>query len=155
MTSILKPAAASAAALLAAFLACGCRGVASVTAPAATTARAAVATTAPPKAAPKPSADGSAACYKRPDVPAASGGIFVRMLVPTLGWQAQELGGGWLWNVTARKCMTSAQMIIAGAPTEAGNCTQVAYASSNPGYDPDATPARPLRKIIAQAGPGC
>jgi hypothetical protein len=77
------------------------------------------------------------------------------MLVPTLGWQAQEIGGGWDWNVIAKKCMTSTQMIIAGAPTEAGNCTQVALASSNPGYNPDATPAPPLKHVIAEAGPGC
>ncbi len=161
MTSTPRLTAAIAGASLAALLAAGCRGTvsdaASTPAPVVTTPAPAVGApvTATAKAAPKPSADGSAACYKRPVAPLAAGGIFVRMLVPTLGWQAQELGGGWIWNVTARKCMTSVQMMIAGAPTEAGNCTQVAYVASNPRYDPDATPAKPLKKVIAEAGPGC
>ena len=120
--------------------------------PAATTA-AAPATTAAhaARAAAKATPDPSAACERRP----ASGDILLRMLVPTLGWQAQRLGGEWSWNATLRKCLTSAEMMIATAPTEAGNCTQVAYASTNPGYNPDATPAPPLKKVIAQAGPGC
>ena len=77
------------------------------------------------------------------------------MLVPTLGWQAQRLGGEWTWNTALHKCLTSVQMMMATAPTEAGNCTQAAYASDNPGYNADATPAGPLKKVIAEAGPGC
>lgn len=142
---------------LAAVLA-GCSAISGSTSqaapPPAATTSAAPATTAAhaARAAAKAAPDPSSACDRRPD---ASGDIFVRMLVPTLGWQAQRLGGGWVWNVTLRKCLTSVQMIIATAPPEAGNCTQVAYASSNPGYNPDGTPAKPLRKVIAQAGPGC
>lgn len=103
------------------------------------------------KAAAKATSDLSGACENRP----ASGDIFVRMLVPTLGWQAQRLGGEWTWNAATRTCMTSVETMIYTAPTEAGNCTQVAYASSNPGYNADATPAGPLKHVIAEAGPGC
>jgi len=37
----------------------------------------------------------------------------------------------------------------------AGNCTQVGFVSQNPGYNPNATPARPLKSVVAQAGPAC
>jgi hypothetical protein len=43
--------------------------------------------------------------------------------------------GEWAWDVTVGKCLTSVQMLIASAPVTAGNCTQVAYAMDNPGYD--------------------
>jgi hypothetical protein len=153
---ILRPLVITLAGCGIALAATGCSALAtsSTAPPAAATTAAARPSAAPAKARPAATvkADPSAACYKRPN---ATGDILVRMLVPTLGWQAQRLGGEWTWNVTARQCMTSVQMIIAGAPTEAGNCTQVALAASNPGYDENATPAAPLKKVIAEAGPGC
>lgn len=36
-----------------------------------------------------------------------------------------------------------------------GHCTWIALSSDNPGYDPDASPAKPLKKIIAAYGLGC
>jgi hypothetical protein len=38
---------------------------------------------------------------------------------------------------------------------EPGNCTQVGYVADNPGYDPNATVATPLTRVVAQAGPAC
>lgn len=100
----------------------------------------------------KASAAAENACYKRPW---ASGDIYVRMIVPGLSAQAQELGGEWDWNHVLNKCETSVQMMISAAPMTAGNCTQVGYVAENPGYDPNATPAAPLKNVVAQAGPAC
>jgi hypothetical protein len=92
------------------------------------------------------------ACYKRPP---ASGDIYVRMVAPGVSPQAQQLGGGWVWNHTSNKCLTSVQMVMATAPLSAGNCTQVGYVADNPGYDPNATVAAPLMHVVAQKGPAC
>lgn len=94
----------------------------------------------------------AAACGSRPD---ASGDIYVRMITPGLPAQAQELGGEWGWDYSTGKCLTSVQFMIATAPLTAGNCTQVGYVADNPGYDPNATPARPMKDVAAQAGPAC
>jgi hypothetical protein len=37
----------------------------------------------------------------------------------------------------------------------AGECTTIALASDNPGYDVNAVPAPPLRDVIESAGPCC
>ena len=91
-------------------------------------------------------------CYARP---MASGDIYVRMITPGESPVAQELGGEWVWNSVSRKCLTSVQMMIATAPQVPGNCTQVGYAADNPGYDPNATPARPLKEVADETGPAC
>jgi hypothetical protein len=100
----------------------------------------------------KKTVDPADACENRP---LASGDIYVRMLSPGSPWVAQELGGEWLWNVAEKKCQTSVQMTIAAAPQGSGQCTQVGYAKDNPGYDPNATPAKPLREITAETGAAC
>ncbi|MEU9077857.1 hypothetical protein [Kitasatospora sp. NPDC048538] len=41
------------------------------------------------------------------------------------------------------------------APKEPGYCTQAAWASDNPGYDTDVTPAPPLKKVQVFFGPAC
>jgi hypothetical protein len=46
-------------------------------------------------------------------------------------------------------------MVLATAPLGTGHCTQVGYVADNPGYDVKATPATPLSKVAAQAGPAC
>lgn len=97
-------------------------------------------------------ADAADSCDARPN---ASGDIFVRMITPGQAPVAQQLGGEWRWDYTTSTCDTSVQMMIATAPTGPGSCTQVGYASSNPGYNPDATPAPPLKKVVASAGPAC
>ncbi len=103
-------------------------------------------------ASPNATAKAEAACYKRGF---ASGDIYVRMLSPGTQWAAQELGGEWGWDHVTNRCLTSVQMMIATAPLGAGNCTQVGYKADNPGYDPNATVAAPLRRVAAQAGPAC
>jgi hypothetical protein len=85
----------------------------------------------------------------------ASGDIYVRMISPGVPAQAQELGGEWRWNSSLNKCQTSVQLMISTAPRSAGNCTQVGYVADNPGYDPNATPAGPLKHVVARAGPAC
>ena len=77
------------------------------------------------------------------------------MISPGVPAEAQQLGGEWRWDVATGKCLTSVQMMISTAPTSAGNCTQVGYVADNPGYDPNATPAKPLTHVAAQAGPAC
>jgi hypothetical protein len=151
MTKLMLSAAAIAAGALS-LTACGtASSAAAPAAPAKTAPRTPPARTA--GASPRPTAkSASDACYRRKP---ASGDIYVRMTVPGLAAQAQELGGEWTWNVTEHRCLTSVEMIIATAPTEAGNCTQVGYTADNPGYDPNATPARRLGNVAAQAGPAC
>jgi hypothetical protein len=92
------------------------------------------------------------ACDNRPW---ASGDIYVRMISPGTQWVAQELGGEWSWNYALGKCLTSVQLMMATAPMTAGNCTQVGYVADNPGYDPNANVAAPLKQLAAQVGPAC
>ena len=77
------------------------------------------------------------------------------MVTPGVPAKAQQVGGERQWDHVTGKCLTSAQFMIATAPTTAGNCTQVGYVADNPGYDPNATPAKPLKVIVAQTGPAC
>lgn len=92
------------------------------------------------------------ACDKRSPT---SGGIYVRTVTPGESAQAQQLGGRWAWDQTTNKCLTSVQTVLATAPRGTGHCTQVGYVADNPGYDVKATPAAPLSKVAAQAGPAC
>jgi len=68
--------------------------------------------------------------------------------------KAQALGDQWGWNYTSGECQTGTDFSIATAPTGPGACVQVALAKDNPGYNADAVPAVPLRKVIATS-PGC
>jgi hypothetical protein len=92
------------------------------------------------------------ACDKRSP---ASGDLYVRTVTPGGSAQAQQLGGRWAWDQTSNKCLTSVQTVLATAPLGTGHCTQVGYVADNPGYDLKATPAAPLSKVAAQAGPAC
>lgn len=111
-----------------------------------------------PSAAPTSSATSKAfekkvnACDNKPW---ASGDIYVRMISPGVSAQAQELGGEWRWDYANNKCLNSVDLEIATAPKSPGNCTQVGYVDDNPGYDPNATPAKPMKNVVAQVGPAC
>ncbi|MFJ8349739.1 hypothetical protein ACIQ9J_25925 [Streptomyces sp. NPDC094153] len=76
--------------------------------------------------------------------------IDVWMKVPGLPDSAQVLGshgpGG---------CESTFEMLRMTSPTQAGYCTKAAYASDNPGYDADATPAARLKKVQMAVGPAC
>jgi hypothetical protein len=85
----------------------------------------------------------------------SSGDIIVRMITPGQQAVAQRLGGQWLWNHTTQTCQTSTRLVISAASGGAGFCTQVALAASNPAYNADATPAPPLKKVIASKGGSC
>lgn len=85
----------------------------------------------------------------------SSGDIIVRMITPGQQPVAQRLGGEWLWNNTTKTCQSSLEFMISTAPPGTGFCTQVALASSNPGYKVDATPAPPLKKVLGSKGGAC
>lgn len=103
------------------------------------TAKAASATkAAAPKAAPSPTG-----CDPGPDV-------IVWYRVPTLQDEAQLLGSRGYPN-----CSSTFDMIQSTSPTDPGECTEAAWASDNPGYDADATPAKRLKKVQVSVGPAC
>jgi hypothetical protein len=60
-----------------------------------------------------------------------------------------------VWNSTLGKCLTPVQMTIATAPGVAFSCIQLGYVADNPGYDPNANVAAPVKQVTAQAGPAC
>jgi hypothetical protein len=74
----------------------------------------------------------------------------VRTTSPDLAASAQEIG-----NVDLANCTPFLQDFTQTAGTASGECTTIALASDNPGYNADASPAPPLRKVIQSAGPGC
>jgi hypothetical protein len=102
-----------------------------------------------------PTAKAESAVSKCGARPPSSGDIFVRMISPDQQPAAQRLGGEWVWNNTTNTCDTSVQMMIATAPKGPGFCTQAALASDNPGYNADASPAPPLKKVVASTGAAC
>ncbi len=91
-------------------------------------------------------------CQGRPD---SSGDILVRMTTNGQPATTQQLGGAWSWDTKTSTCETPVDAVIATAPANAGNCTQVAYAASNPGYKLTVSPAPALKKVLASKGPAC
>jgi hypothetical protein len=53
------------------------------------------------------------------------------------------------------KCAPTLSSFAATAGRAPGECTTIALASDNPGYDASAIPAPPLKHVIKSAGPGC
>lgn len=127
-----RPACAIAAALLCAAAVAACSG-ASAPPPAA----------APASAAAKPSA--SASCNLK-DTPT----YIVRDDDPGASVIASDVG-----NADFASCTTTLAGFAAEAGQASGECTTIALASSNPGYDVSAVPAPPLKDVIESAGPGC
>lgn len=74
----------------------------------------------------------------------------VRTTEPGLQPQAQEIG-----NVNLAACTDALADFAATAGQAPGECTTVARVADNPGYNPDAVPAPPLRHVLQSAGPGC
>lgn len=54
-----------------------------------------------------------------------------------------------------RPCESSLKTLAAAAPTTPGSCTQGAWVSDNPGYNPEATPVKRLKKVQFSVGPAC
>jgi hypothetical protein len=105
-----------------------------------------------PSASPMPAATTQSECERRPD---ASGDILVRITTNGQPAATQQLGGAWIWNTRTHACDTPVQAVISTASGNAGNCTQVAYVASNPGYQLRVSPAPPLKKVVAARGPAC
>jgi hypothetical protein len=63
---------------------------------------------------------------------------------------AAEFGEADLGNCTA-----TLDTFMQEAGQAPGECTTIAWASDNPGYDVNQIPAPPLKKVIESAGPGC
>jgi hypothetical protein len=75
--------------------------------------------------------------------------VLVRYIVPRLSPSAQRLGG------VDFKCESTFDLIAKTSPTGAGYCTTAAWARDNPGYDPNADPAPPLKKVVLAVGGSC
>lgn len=73
-----------------------------------------------------------------------------RITEPGLAPSAFELG-----NVNLAECKPTLDTFMSTAGQAAGECTTIALASDNPGYDINAADPPPLRKVILSAGPGC
>jgi hypothetical protein len=63
---------------------------------------------------------------------------------------AEEIG-----EVDLENCTPTLDEFQQTAGHGAGECTTIAWASDNPGYDVNAVPAPPLKDVIESAGPGC
>jgi hypothetical protein len=103
-------------------------------------------------ASPLPRATTQSQCQGRPD---SSGDILVRMTTNGQPAATQQLGGAWSWDTKTSTCETPVDAVIATASAGAGNCTQVAYAASNPGYKLTVSPAPALKNVLASKGPAC
>ena len=76
--------------------------------------------------------------------------VYVRYVDPGLPASASDLG-----NYDVLTCETTFDSLEATSPMEAGYCTTAAWASNNPGYNVNATPAAPLQDIEVAVGPAC
>ncbi|MER7671829.1 hypothetical protein ABTY61_25685 [Kitasatospora sp. NPDC096128] len=76
--------------------------------------------------------------------------IIVRYITPGLPPSSSLLG-----EYAIATCEPTFQSLEKTSPKEAGFCTQAAWASDNPGYEADVTPAPPLKKIQVAYGPAC
>lgn len=69
---------------------------------------------------------------------------------PGASVMASEIG-----NADYASCTTALDSFAATAGQASGECTTIALASSNPGYNLNAVPAPRLKDVIESAGPGC
>jgi hypothetical protein len=90
-----------------------------------------------------PTADCTVTDAKLPDV-------IQRFISNGTQWEAQLLGG---FDYAA--CGPSIANLAFDSPALAGDCTQIALASDNPGYDVNAAPAPPLKHVANEVGPAC
>lgn len=66
---------------------------------------------------------------------------------PRLPDSALEVG-----DADLMKCKPTLDTWKAGQPNGPGYCSKIAWASDNSGYDVDARPAPPLKKVVDQVG---
>lgn len=72
------------------------------------------------------------------------------MKTPGVTDSAQTLG-----NYNLATCESTFKYLQETSPTGAGNCTEAAWASDNPGYNADADPAPRPKKVQVAIGPAC
>ena len=135
----------------------GCGGTSNTERPAAATssARPAAGSAGPAAtvtASPLPRASTQSQCEARRD---SSADILVRVTTNGQPAVTQQLGGAWIWDAKTRTCDTAVEAVISAAAANAGSCTEIAYAASNPGYKLTVSPAPPLKKVVASKGPAC
>jgi hypothetical protein len=99
---------------------------------------------APPAAVAAPSS--SAACKLKDQGP----DYIVRDMDPGASTLASEVG-----PVDLADCKTTLDDFPGTAGQGPGECTTIALASDNPGYNVDANPAPRLKHVLMSAGPGC
>lgn len=80
----------------------------------------------------------------------SQGDVIERVVVPGQPATAQELGG-----VNLQDCTLTFDDLAAETSTDPGYCTTAAWAADNVGYDVNAVPAPPLKKVQAKAGAAC
>ncbi|MFI6662511.1 hypothetical protein ACIBL8_44200 [Streptomyces sp. NPDC050523] len=78
------------------------------------------------------------------------GDVILWMKVPGIPDSAQVLGGNGYPN-----CESTFDTVRRTSPKVPGACTEAAWASDNPGYNADATPAKRLKKVQVSVGPAC
>lgn len=93
----------------------------------------------------RPKAHASPACKRT-----TTFDYIIRTVWPPLAPSADEIG-----NTDYATCTSSLGDFDATAGQAAGECTTIALASDNPGYNVNAAPAPPLNDVIESAGPGC
>jgi hypothetical protein len=76
--------------------------------------------------------------------------VIVWYKVPGIANSAQVIGN---YNLTS--CQSTFAELKQTSPTGDGYCTEAAWASDNPGYDADATPAKPPKNVQVAVGPAC
>lgn len=124
----------------------GCSSTASKPAAAPVSVPASVATTAPPAAdtsSSQPAAPAETCATPLPD----RGDIIEWQKAPGVPNSAIELGG-----TDPEHCVWTFDTLKTSSPTGAGYCTEAAWASDNPGYDPNAVPAPRLKKAQVVIG---
>jgi hypothetical protein len=70
-------------------------------------------------------------------------------------WRPLQPSADEIGNTDYATCTSSLASFAAEAGQADGECTTIALASDNPGYNANATPAAPLHHVIESAGPGC
>lgn len=98
--------------------------------------------TAPPARASTP-ASPQATCYLQP----TNNDLIIWERWPRLPDAAQRVG-----DVNFASCKPTLDDWKASEPTGPGYCAKIAWASDNPGYDTDARPAAPLKRVIDETG---
>lgn len=78
------------------------------------------------------------------------GDIIERVVVPGQPATVQQLG-----SINLQDCTLAFNDLAAETNDDPGYCTTAAWLSDNPGYDVNAVPAPPLKKVQAQAGAAC